>query len=450
MSLRLQLNLLVAALIAVFTVVVITFQITEVSSSVHEETTAANIVAAKLLSNFVETHPNASRETALHSLRQLGHVRSTRISLSDESGREIYHSPPATYKAGRNAPAWYAALVAPAPMRQEFHYARCCMLRLEAVASRAVLDGWDNAIHLLQVGLFVLVFGNAIVFWLVSRTTRPFQTIVRGLEDMQGGAYHTRLPEHFRGAESSAIARAFNRAAEAIEDNLDARRQATEATLRLEQSRELAALVQQRIEEERRNIAQELHDETGQMITAIKSMAMSMAIKPAEPGSDAGVREAARLIVDTCGALYDAIHDLIPRLHPPLLDNAELAEAIRERVSSWRREQPAIMFHLSLDELPEPLGDSYALAAYRIVQEATTNALRHAKASRINIRVYSDARALHIEVRDDGVGLTGDWQRPGHYGVRGMRERARTLGGEVILENADGGGARVRAWLALE
>lgn len=450
MSLRLQLNLLVAALIAIFTMALIIFQVADVRSSVREETVAANSVAAKLLSNFIETHPGATRQVALQSLQRLGHVRSTDITLRDASGREIYHSPPPTYKAGRDAPAWYAAIVAPAPMQREFHYASCCMLRMQAVASRAVLDGWDNAVHLLQVGLFVLVLGNVLVFWLVGRTTLPFRTIVRGLEAIQSGAYHRRLPEHFRSAESRAIARAFNRAAAAIEENLDARRQAVEATLRLEQNRELAAIVQQRIEEDRRAIAQELHDETGQMITAIKSMAMSITITPEQVGVYAEVRASARLIADTCGALYDAINDLIPRLRPPLLDSLDLADALRERVACWQREQPGVLLVLTLGTLPDPLGESFALAAYRIVQEATTNALRHARPSGIEIELHSDARALHIEVRDDGVGLAPDWQRPGHYGVRGMRERARALGGELALENRDGGGTCLRARLALE
>lgn len=450
MSLRLQLNLLVATLVAVFTAMVVTFQITDVRSGVHEETVAANTVAAKLLSNFTETHPDASQAAAVRSLQRLGHVRSTDITLYDASGRPIYRSPPATYKAGRYAPDWYAALVSPAPMRSDLRYARCCMLHLEANASRAVLDGWDSAVHLLQVGALAMVLGNVLVFWFVGRTTRPFRTIVRGLEQMQAGAYHTRLPERFRGAESGAIARAFNRAAQAIEENLDARRQAVEATLRLEQSRELATLVQQRIEDDRRTIASELHDETGQMITAISSMAMSIALKSKRADGDPEVHRAAELIAATCRDLYAAIHDLIPRLHPPLLDKLELAEAIGERVSAWRREQPQVAFELQLGTLPLRLGKSYALAAYRIVQEATTNALRHAQARRIVIALHSDAGALHIEVHDDGIGLASDWQRPGHFGVRGMRERARTLGGDLTLENASGGGVRLLAHLQLE
>ena len=104
---------------------------------------------------------------------------------------------------------------------------------------------------------------------------------------------------------------------------------------------------------------------------------------------------------------------------------------------------------MTLGALPDDLGESYALAAYRIVQEAVTNALRHAKPRRIEIDAHADRRTLVLEIRDDGAGLPADWQRPGHFGVRGMRERARMLGGEVRLENIVGGGVRVDATLPL-
>ena len=71
-----------------------------------------------------------------------------------------------------------------------------------------------------------------------------------------------------------------------------------------------------------------------------------------------------------------------------------------------------------------------------------TNALRHADAQTITIRIGSDAHALLLDVVDDGRGLAQDWQRPGHFGVRGMRERARALGGELEVENRPEGGTR--------
>lgn len=446
MSLRVQLNVLVATLIAVFTTVVITFQIINTRAGVRDETEAANKVATKLLTYFVDTYADASEPVVLRSLDRVGHVRSTDITLRDSNGRVVYRSPPSPYKAGRNAPGWYSALVAPAPMNSKLRLAGS-VLYIEANASRAVLDGWDETARLLQVGVIVMVLGNLLVFWLVRRTTQPFQAIVRGLEDMQGGIYRTRLPE-FKNAEAGAIARAFNRTAQAVEDSLEARREATEAKLRLEQSRDLATVVQERIEDERRQIARELHDETGQSITAIKSIALSLTMR--STGCDDEAREAAQLIADTAGKLYAAMHDLIPRLSPPALDQLGLAEAIEDRVIAWRRQQPQVEFVLKLDTLPPSLGESYALAAYRIVQEAVTNALRHAQARRIEIELGSDAHALHIDVRDDGRGLAPGWQRPGHYGVRGMRDRARTLGGDVAIENIATGGVRTYARLPLE
>jgi two-component system sensor histidine kinase UhpB len=298
-----------------------------------------------------------------------------------------------------------------------------------------------------EFGIVIVVLGNLFVFWLVRRTTRPFQLIEQGLEAMQGGAYHTRLPA-FANAEAAAIARAFNEMAQSIEDNLGARREALEANIRLEQSREFALTVQNRIEEERRHIARELHDETGQSVTAIRSLALSLVHRLG--GKDEQARETAQLIGDTAARLYAAMHDLIPRLRPLALENLGLGEVLEEQLAEWRRQYPQVEFTLALSGLPQELGESCMLAVYRIIQEATVNALRHSDTRRIDVTVQADAGKLSLDVRDHGRGLAPDWKKPGHFGIRGMCERARVLGGEGIVENAEGGGVRVRAMLPLE
>jgi two-component system sensor histidine kinase UhpB len=446
MSLRLQINLLLAGVIVAFIGVFLVFQLIDTRRSVREETEAANRVATQLLGYFVNTYAKTSQPIVLESLERLGRVRSTEITLRDDAGQQVYHSPPSPYKAGRNAPAWYAALVSPAPMQSELRFYDT-VLTIEANASRAVLDGWDDTVTLLEFGAIVLVLGNLLVFWLVRRATQPFRTIERGLADVERGAFHTRLPG-LAGAEAGKIALAFNRMAAAIEDNLNARAEAADARMRLEQSRELAEVVQSRIEDERAHIARELHDETGQSLTAIRSLALSLARRETE--SDGATRETAQLIADTAAKLYGAMHELIPRLRPLTLDSLELAEAASERVAEWRRLHPDIAFSLDLGALPEGLGESYTLAAYRILQEAVTNALRHADARQIAIRIGSDGRTLSLDVVDDGRGLPQDWQRPGHFGVRGMRERARALGGDLAVENRNDGGTHVHARLPLE
>ena len=446
MSLRLQINLLLAGVIVLFTVVVLAFELIDTRRSVREETEAANRVATQLLGYFVNTYAQTSTPIVLESLERLGRVRSTEITLRDDAGNEVYHSPPSPYKAGRDAPAWYSALVSPEPMRSELRFYDST-LTIEANASRAVLDGWDDTVMLLEVGACVLVVGNLLVFWLVRHATQPFRAIERGLEDVERGAFHTRLPA-LAGAEAGKMALAFNRMAAAVEDNLNARAEAADARLRLEQSRELADVVQARIEDERAHIARELHDEMGQSLTAIRSLALSLARRA--PDADATAQQTVQLIADTAAKLYAAMHDLIPRLRPLTLDNLELADAATERVAEWRRLHADVAFSLEFGPLPSDLGESYTLATYRILQEAVTNALRHADARTIAIRIGSDAHALLLDVVDDGRGLPHDWQRPGHFGVRGMRERARALGGEIEIENRREGGTRVHARLPLE
>ncbi|HSE13516.1 MAG TPA: sensor histidine kinase [Rudaea sp.] len=445
MSLRLQLNLLIAGLVTLFVVVVFAFQVAGTRSSVREEIEASNLVATQMMSNYIDAGSEDKRLALVNYLSRLGHVRAAEISLRDESGGEVYHSPPATYKAGRDAPAWYAALVSPAPIRSELHLPGGNLV-IEANASRAVLDGWDDAVRMFEFGIVIVVLGNVFVFWLVRRTTRPLQLIERGLEAMQGGAYHTRLPA-FANAEAAAIARAFNQMAQSIEDNLGARQEALEANIRLEQSRELALTVQNRIEEERRHIARELHDETGQGVTAIRSLALSLVHRLS--GTDQEASNTARLIADTAGQLYAAVHDLIPRLRPLALENLGLDEVLEEQVAEWRRQYPQVEFNLALAGLPQQLGESYMLAVYRIIQEATVNALRHSGTRRIDVGVRANAGRLSLEIRDHGTGLPAGWQKPGHFGIRGLCERARMLGGEGVVENAPGGGVLVRATLPL-
>jgi two-component system sensor histidine kinase UhpB len=107
---------------------------------------------------------------------------------------------------------------------------------------------------------------------------------------------------------------------------------------------------------------------------------------------------------------------------------------------------------LTLD-MPEPLDgldDALATAVYRILQEAMSNALRHAQAQHIGVRVQALASVLHVEVVDDGVGRVGQWQTAGRYGVLGMRERAQALGGTCDLDQMVPAGVRVRVSLPLK
>jgi two-component system, NarL family, sensor histidine kinase UhpB len=286
---------------------------------------------------------------------------------------------------------------------------------------------------------------NGLAFWSVKRALEPFPVIADGLMRIEQGDLDFRLPP-LAGNEAHAIGAAFNRMARAVEDKVLAERKARDAEARLEERREMASLADQRVEEERRLIAHELHDEFGQSVTAIRSLAQAIA---AQGGArDPATGEAARVISEEAARLYDAMHGLIPRLTPLSLDTLGLAATLDNLVRDWQRRHPAIALSLRQD-LPVDLGPSIGLAIYRVVQEGLINALRHAQASRVDIVLQCDARSIRVTVTDDGVGLPADWARPGHFGLRGMADRVRQVGGTFEIGNHDGRGVRLTADIPL-
>ncbi|HSD75431.1 MAG TPA: ATP-binding protein [Steroidobacteraceae bacterium] len=439
MKLRTRLNLVVAGLTATFVIVLIAIEIQTARVSVREETEAANRAASTLLGRLASIYSREGGPELLRDfLQQLGRVHANDIILQSASGEVLYRSPPPTYKAGRDAPAWFMRLLAPTSARHIFPLPGGVQLIVAAHTSRAVLDAWDDLLRLLTVAAVMLVIVNGLAFWLVGRTLAPFPVIADGLERIQRGELAFRLPA-LPGAEARAIGSAFNRMAQAVEEKVQAETQ-------LEERREMAYLVEQRVEEERRLIAHELHDEFSQSVTAIRSLALAIATQGGV--RDPAMGEIARLIAEEAARLYDAMHGLIPRLVPLSLDTLGLAETLDSLVKDWQRRYPGIMLSLRQD-LANDLGPSVTLAIYRVVQEGLINALRHAQASRVDVVVHSDAHRMVVTITDDGVGLPSDWSRPGHFGLRGLAERIAHLGGQLKVANRDSRGVSLTAEIPL-
>jgi two-component system sensor histidine kinase UhpB len=444
MKLRTRLNLVLTGVTAVFLAVLVADEIRDARSSVREEIEAANRVAGQVLGSLVLTYASSGgTQSVADILRQLGHVRANEVTLRDASGRLVYHSPPPVYKAGREAPAWFAHLLAPAPARQTFTLGDGAQVVIEAQPSRAILDTWDDLARLLAIASGLLLGLSALAFVLIDRALAPFPIIVQGFERLQRGELAFRLPQ-LRGSEAQAIGAAFNRMAHAVEDKVRAETEAREARSRLEERRELGLLIEQSIEEERRQIAHELHDEFGQSVTAIRSLAMAIAGQAPEPG----LASTARLISDEAARLYDAMHGLIPRLAPLSIDTLGLAASLESLVNDWQSRHAKPLLSLR-HELAADLGASVTLAAYRVVQEGLVNALRHASAEHVRIEVSSIAERMMIVVNDDGVGLPVQWSRPGHFGLRGLAERVEQLGGTLQVRNLEPHGVSLTAEIPL-
>ncbi|MBM4046575.1 MAG: PAS domain S-box protein [Planctomycetes bacterium] len=196
-------------------------------------------------------------------------------------------------------------------------------------------------------------------------------------------------------------------------------------------------------EDEDRHIARELHDEIGQLITALKLTLGVFERQPVEQAK-ARVPEAQALVDD----LMTRVRNLSLALRPGVLDDLGLLPALLwhfERYTA-RTEVQVDFKHTGLERRFAPEVET---AAYRIVQEALTNVARHAKASEVTVRLSADAATLGIQVEDAGAGFDADAALASGFtsGLAGMRERAALLGGRFALDSAPGKGTRLVAEL---
>jgi two-component system sensor histidine kinase UhpB len=249
------------------------------------------------------------------------------------------------------------------------------------------------------------------------------------------------------GREAAGLGEDFNGMAQSVQDGMLAREKARAATVALAENRELTQAIQTRIEEVRRQIARELHDDLGQQVTAIKSL--GFAISHRAQGLDARIAESAGMVVQCADAMYESVHQMVGQLRPLALDRFGLADALQDLVEQARTKHPGVQIQLQLEGVLDGVVGELATAVYRIAQESLTNAVRHAQAKLIALQVHVEPHQIVLEVRDDGRGLHKDWELTGHFGVIGMRERAESLGGSFEIEPIASGGVRMRASLPL-
>jgi len=212
-----------------------------------------------------------------------------------------------------------------------------------------------------------------------------------------------------------------------------------------EQMRELAAHVELVREEERTGIARELHDELGQLLTALK---MDITWLSTHAGTQE--RKAISTKLDGMGALADttmhAVQRISSELRPGLLDDLGLVAAL-EWLARDFRERSGILCVLDVDENLE-LSGHLATALFRICQESLTNAARHSGATLVTVTLLADEGGIVLSVRDNGKGVTADESTHPHaFGLIGMKERARALGGELEIVGSPGDGTSVELTL---
>jgi signal transduction histidine kinase len=199
-------------------------------------------------------------------------------------------------------------------------------------------------------------------------------------------------------------------------------------------------------EEERRRIAQDLHDHAGQIMTALM-MQLTFLVDHIDDTDKATLAEDLGRFRDITGQGLDELHKLVYDLRPLILDDYGLGPAVRSYVETHL--QPAgLEVDLQIIGLQDRMPRDIELAAYRIIQEAATNTLRYAEAKRVEIRIDRRKDWLIVMVRDDGKGFDQEEARSKKsLGLYGMRERAELVGGNVQVLSVAGAGTTIVARL---
>lgn len=238
-----------------------------------------------------------------------------------------------------------------------------------------------------------------------------------------------------------------------LEARVQARTRQLETTiLQLRKSREqlheLSGQMLAAVEDERRRIAQEVHDELGQALTVIK-MDMGFALRKLNgtaPDVASRLDETVKHIDETIRIMRRIATDL----RPGILDSLGLEAAVESLVQDFG-ERAGIRCNLLKETNNQPIFDKdVSIAAYRIVQEALTNIARHAHATEVDVSYIAGDERLFIEIHDNGIGIP-DTPETGtkSLGLRGMRERARHVHGDVTVQGAPGKGTTVTLEIAL-
>jgi signal transduction histidine kinase len=199
------------------------------------------------------------------------------------------------------------------------------------------------------------------------------------------------------------------------------------------------------IEEERMNIARDLHDELGQVLTALKiDIAMlRKKLTSGKPMSEQAIQDEFASISKTIDKISTSAKEISAGLRPETLDDLGILDAIQWQATEFeKRNQIACQLFLSTDQLD--ITKELSIALFRIVQEALTNVARHAGATAVQIYLDSLDNVLFLEILDNGKGIEDEKIRSSKsLGIIGLRERVQLLHGNFFIGKAKGGGTKV-------
>ncbi len=385
----------------------------EMLSSIH---LATQLITFELSQN----HASTQWLSQFNALKETRHLR---IVLKDPSGNLLTvpaTPPPPTLET---PPRWFINLVA----GESIHIERMVVtsdknvliMLIEANPFNEISEVWDESVAFFALLCVLIGLISFTIQVILRRVLQAISVIVQGVARVERGDYEKQLP-HFSSQEMNQLTQAINHLIGELRASQQENRALTQHTLAIQ-------------EDERRRLAQELHDELGQSLTAIK--VMTVTIEKRDIAKQTGIAQSTQQIVAICEHLMSVVGSMMQQLHPLVLTELGLKAALDELIAHWQqRHNLAIAFisPIDIDSLPAHL----SIHIFRMVQEALTNVVRHAKASEMVIEFSCDAtHQLHLVLKDNGQGCDTLQMQKG-FGLLSMRERVRSLQGDFHIHTA--------------
>jgi two-component system sensor histidine kinase UhpB len=417
---------------------------------------AENESMMRLAKEFVETaidslqgttNPGQRLEVLLDGLKDLRHVR-------------IYRAEHATSPKSSNTPIgdaqptdWLARLAQPEPRLAIPVFVNGESFGEIVIAPQAADESaeiWDSIVKFSVIGTALAAATLLLMSLTIARLLKPIRTVGDALIELDAGKYDIAVPET-GPPEIADICGKLNRLASTLKATTSENRRLAQRIICIQ-------------DEERKDLARELHDELGPYLFAIRAGASTLKTEVERGATDKPK------LVRTCETLLERIETMqrmnrgvLQKLRPIGLDEFGLKAKLISLAAMWRENHPGVKISLQVaDDIPKP-DETSNLTIYRIVQEGLTNAFRHADATEIEIGVeLVDPKCdvpgiqrrdgtrplIHVTVSDNGRGLA-EQVRPS-YGIAGMTERVWATGGEMRIFNRASGGVTLEAWVPAE
>lgn len=303
-------------------------------------------------------------------------------------------------------------------------------LIIQAQPLDEISEVWHESVNFFVAVSLLILLTFIAVNLVMDKSLRAIGVIVNALRSIETGQYRQQLPM-FSAAEFDQIARAINHMAMELEKTRRENRALTQQSLAIQ-------------EEERQRLSQELHDEFGQSLTAIKVMAVTATKRQPEVG------KMTNMIVDVCDHLALVLRSMMQQLHPLILTELGLKATLEDMVDHWAERNPNLGLYIHCDDEVDNMDKNIARQIFRVIQECLTNVVRHAEANQvfIELRWLDMEKVLTLKVSDDGKGFS-----PGNidhgFGLSGMKERIRSLEGEFKMQSEPDKGTVINAWVPL-